>query len=77
MCPSRRWNRGESAFWETHPLARDVPAERLRPPLAAVSGYLVHLGTLPPPPGLSTVREFQRAQGVEALAWLRRSLGAS
>lgn len=63
--------------WETHPLAQDVPPERLQPLLAAISGYLVHRGTLPPPPGLSTVREFQRAQGVEALAWLRRSLGAS
>ena len=63
--------------FETHPVGRDVPPELLQPVLAALAGFFVHYGSLPPPPGLSTVREFQRAQGVEALAWLRRSLGES
>lgn len=63
--------------FETHPVGRDVPPELLQPLLAALAGYFVHRSALPPPPGLSTVREFQRAQGVEALAWLRRSLGES
>jgi aminoglycoside phosphotransferase (APT) family kinase protein len=65
------------AVWESHPLARDVPAERLQPVLAALAGYFVQRSPLPPPPGLPTLREFQRAQGVEALAWLRRSLAES
>jgi hypothetical protein len=45
--------------------------------LAALAGFFLQRTTLPPPPGLSTLREFQRGQGIEALAWLRRSLGAS
>jgi aminoglycoside phosphotransferase (APT) family kinase protein len=60
--------------FEAHPLGRDVEPERFVPVVAAVAGYFVQRSTLPPPPGLSTVREFQRAQGVETLAWLRRSL---
>jgi hypothetical protein len=42
--------------------------------LAALAGFFVHRSTLPPPPGLPTLREFQRAQGAESLAWLRRRL---
>lgn len=63
--------------FESHPVGRDVPPERLQPVLAALAGFFLHRARLPPPPGLPTLREFQRGQGVEALAWLRRSLGAS
>ena len=63
--------------FESHPVSRDVPPERLQPLLAALAGFFLYRATLPPPPGLSTLREFQRAQGVEALAWLKRSLGES
>lgn len=63
--------------FESHPVSRDVPPERLQPVLAAVAGFFLHRATLRPPPGLSTVREFQRGQGIEALAWLRRSLDES
>lgn len=63
--------------WESHPLGRSVPRERLQPLLAGLAGFFAYRSTLPPPPGLPTLRDFQRAQGVEALAWLRRSLGAS
>jgi len=63
--------------FESHPLGRDVPPERLQPMLAALAGFFLYRATLPAPPGLSTLRDFQRGQGVEALAWLRRSLGAS
>jgi hypothetical protein len=63
--------------WKAHPLSRDVPSERLQPALAAIGGYFAHRSTLPPPPGLPTVRAFQRGQGAEALAWLKRSLGES
>jgi hypothetical protein len=64
-------------IFESHPVGRDVPLEHLRPVLAALAGFFLQRATLPPPPGLSTLREFQHGQGVEALAWLRRSLGAS
>lgn len=63
--------------FESHPAGRGVPRERLQPVLAAVAGFFLQRSTLPPPPGLSTLREFQRGQGIEALAWLRRSLGES
>jgi hypothetical protein len=64
-------------IFESHAVGRDVPRERLQPVLAALAGFFLQRSTLPAPPGLSTLREFQRGQGVEALAWLRRSLGAS
>jgi aminoglycoside phosphotransferase (APT) family kinase protein len=63
--------------FEEHPLGRDAPRERVLPLIAAFAGFFVQRSTLPPPPGLATLREFQHAQGVEALAWLRRSLGES
>ena len=48
--------------------------DRVNAALAAVAGYFTHSALLPPPPGLPTVREFQRAQGVPARAWLRDRL---
>ena len=63
--------------FEAHPLGREVPPERLQPVLAGLAGFFLQRSTLPPPPGLSTLRAFQRAQGDEALAWLRRSLDES
>ncbi|HUR08344.1 MAG TPA: aminoglycoside phosphotransferase family protein [Nonomuraea sp.] len=43
--------------------------------IAAFTGYLVRQGRRPPPPGLPTVRAFQRAQGVVALDWLKQRTG--
>jgi aminoglycoside phosphotransferase (APT) family kinase protein len=63
--------------FEAHPLGQDAPADAVRPVVAAVAGFFVQRSTLPPPPGLPTLREFQRGQAIEALAWLRRSLGES
>jgi hypothetical protein len=39
--------------------------------VATVAGYFHLHSLLPPPPGLPTVRDFQRAQGEVALRWLR------
>jgi aminoglycoside phosphotransferase (APT) family kinase protein len=64
-------------LFEAHPLGRQAPPDALLPMLAAVAGFFVQRSTLEPPPGLPTLREFQRVQGVHALAWLRRSLGES
>jgi aminoglycoside phosphotransferase (APT) family kinase protein len=63
--------------FEAHPLGREAPPERVLPLVAALAGFFVQRAALPPPPGLPTLREFQRAQGVETLAWLRRSLEGS
>jgi hypothetical protein len=43
--------------------------------LAALLGYFVERCTRPDPPGLPTVRAFQRAQGAVTLRWLRSRLG--
>src|SRR5436190_24294356 len=61
-------------IFDSHRLGRDAPPEQVLPVLAAVAGFFVQRSTLPPPPGLPTLREFQRVQGEEALAWLRRRL---
>ena len=64
--------------WEVfdeHPVARGAARENVDAVVAALAGFFVQRCTLPPPPGLPTLREFQRAQCVEALAWLRLRLG--
>jgi hypothetical protein len=43
--------------------------------LAAFTGLMLQQSTLPPPPGIPTVREFQAAQGRIALDWLRQRTG--
>ena len=42
------------------------------PVVAAMAGYFADRGRLPDPPGLPTLRPFQRAQGEVTVAWLRR-----
>jgi aminoglycoside phosphotransferase (APT) family kinase protein len=61
-------------LFDDHPLAQDAAPEHVDAVVAALAGFFVQRSTLPPPPGLPTLREFQRAQGTEALAWLRRRL---
>jgi hypothetical protein len=61
-----------------HPLARAADPDALTAVLAALAGYFVAGSLRPAPPGLPTLRDFQRAQGVVALRWLRHRLqGAS
>jgi len=50
----------------------DLDSGELIPLVAAMAGYFADRGRLPDPPGLPTVRGFQRAQGAVTLAWLRR-----
>ncbi|WP_084961793.1 aminoglycoside phosphotransferase family protein [Thermoactinospora rubra] len=52
----------------------DDPDPAITAVLAAITGYFVRQGRRPDPPGLPTVRAFQRAQGVVALEWLRERL---
>ena len=58
-------------IFDSHPVSCDAPREPVNVLVAAIAGYFVHAADEPPPPGLPTLRDFQRAQGVEALAWLR------
>ena len=46
--------------------------DQVIPVVAAFAGYFVERGRLPDPPGLPTLRAFQRAQGEVTIAWLRR-----
>jgi len=55
----------------TLPLTRDVDPDDLTGFLAGLVGYFLDTARLPPPPGLPTVREFQRVQGVALLDWVR------
>lgn len=51
-----------------------IDRDALVPMVAAMAGYFVERGRLADPPGLPTVRAFQRAQGEVTIAWLRRLL---
>jgi aminoglycoside phosphotransferase (APT) family kinase protein len=59
-------------LFDDHPVAHGAAKENVDAVLAALAGFFVQRSLLPPPPGLPTLREFQRAQGAESLAWLRR-----
>jgi aminoglycoside phosphotransferase (APT) family kinase protein len=61
-------------LFDDHPLGLAADPDRVNAVLAALTGFFVHRSMLPPSPGLPTLREFQRAQGAESLAWLRRRL---
>jgi aminoglycoside phosphotransferase (APT) family kinase protein len=58
-----------------HPLARGVDPAAITAVAAAFAGMFVWLAGRPDPPGLPTLRAFQRAQGTAALAWLHRRTG--
>ncbi|GGT24581.1 phosphotransferase family protein [Nonomuraea spiralis] len=53
----------------------DDPDPAVTAVLAAITGYFVRQGRQADPPGLPTLRAFQRAQGVVALEWLKRRTG--
>jgi aminoglycoside phosphotransferase (APT) family kinase protein len=55
-----------------HHLFGDVDADALRSVVAALAGFFVRQSLDPDPPGLPTVRAFQRAQAEVALDWLER-----
>jgi aminoglycoside phosphotransferase (APT) family kinase protein len=49
-----------------------IPRDKLLALVVVIAGYFAERGRLPDPPGLPTVRAFQRAQGAVTNAWLRR-----
>lgn len=52
----------------------EVPDEAVTDLLVGFTGYFLDMARRPPPPGLPTLREFQRQQGVSTLAWVRARL---
>ncbi|MDP9343220.1 MAG: aminoglycoside phosphotransferase family protein [Actinomycetota bacterium] len=77
MLPSVAMQRGPKPWelFEHHPLGVSAPPDRVDAVVAALAGFFVWRGSLPPPPGIPGVRAFQRAQGARALEWLRHRLG--
>ncbi|MBX6385536.1 MAG: aminoglycoside phosphotransferase family protein [Microbispora sp.] len=62
-------------IFDRHPVAARADPDAVTAVLAAVTGFFLQRGGLPAPPGLPTLRAFQRAQGRAALAWLRQRTG--
>ena len=62
-------------IFDVHPLGRRAPPAAVTAVVAAVAGFMIRGSRLPPPPGLPTVRAFQRDQGLPALEWLKRRTG--
>jgi hypothetical protein len=77
MLPSVRMQGGPppEEIFAAHPLGRAADEGAVTAVLVALTGFLVYHSLQPPPPGLPTLREFQRAQGVEALDWVKDRTG--
>jgi len=77
MLPSVAMQGGPKPWdiFDTHPLARGIPDERATALVAAITGFFVWQSRQPSPPGLPTIRAFQRDQGLPALEWLKRRTG--
>src|SRR3984893_2675291 len=62
-------------IFDSHPLGRNAPERKVSAVLAAVAGYFIRQSRLRAPPGLPTLRAFQRDQGIPAVEWLMRRTG--
>jgi Phosphotransferase enzyme family len=58
-----------------HPSGASADPSAVTTVVAALAGTWTYLGRQPDPPGLPTVRAFQRAHADVALQWLRQRLG--
>jgi aminoglycoside phosphotransferase len=59
-------------IWAEHPLSHRVDGERVDAFLAGLAGMFTYQALQPAPPGLPTLRPFQRAQGDQTRGWLAR-----
>jgi len=77
MAPSVLMHGGQALLpvIEEHVDALGADPDAVTAVLAALTGYFLYQSHQPPPPGLPTVRAFQRAQGDAALRWLRARTG--
>src|SRR5713101_851388 len=66
MLPSVAMQGGPKPWeiFDAHPLGRSAPAAGVTAVVAAAAGFMIRGSRLPPPPGLPTVRAFQRDQGI-------------
>lgn len=62
-------------FLLRHPAARAAAPGDIDAAVAALAAYFTYQSFQPPPPGLPTVRAFQRAQGEIARTWLAQRTG--
>jgi hypothetical protein len=58
----------------THPVFADMPPGAVERVLAGMAGFFIPASLQPAPPGLPTLRTFQRDQGVATLEWLRQRM---
>lgn len=72
--PSVAMQGGPPAFdcFREHPLAAQVDRDALRAVVAHFAGFMLQRATQPPLRGIPRLREFQLAQGLEAVAWLKQ-----
>jgi hypothetical protein len=52
-----------------------APRDEVTAVLCALTGFFLVGSLQPAPPGLPTLRAFQRGQATEAVAWLRERTG--
>ncbi len=58
-----------------HSACRAAESNAITAAVVSIAGYFTRQGLLPSPPGLPTVREFQRAQGLVAREWAAQRAG--
>jgi Phosphotransferase enzyme family len=77
MLPHIAMNGGPApeAVLAAHPASAGADPDAVTTVVAALAGTWTYLGRQPDPPGLPTVRAFQRAHASVALRWLRQRLG--
>lgn len=63
------------ALLRARPLTADIDPADVTGVLAGFAGFFLDGARQPPPPGIPTVRAFQRQQGDALLPWLARRLG--
>lgn len=61
-------------IFATAAVGRNADSGAVTAVLCAITGYFLRSSLQPPPPGLPTLRAFQKAQGDAALAWLKQRL---
>jgi aminoglycoside phosphotransferase len=76
LLPSVAMNGGPPPedLFAAHPVTRGADPDSVTAVVAALAGMWTFVGRLPDPPGLPTLRAFQRAQGTIALRWLKRRI---
>ncbi|MBV9255905.1 MAG: aminoglycoside phosphotransferase family protein [Actinobacteria bacterium] len=77
MLPSIAMQGGPEPWtiFDAHPSSADADPAAVTAYVAGLAGFFVWGASQPAPPGLPTLREFQRAQGEHAVRWLQQRTG--